>query len=310
MTVLGIDISKYQLFDTSPPNAFGWQKAYQAGGRFVMMRSTRTNPDGTIYKDLRLIDYAQNREALLLAGYYAYVRLEFDTIRQADIYLSAVSGLTLARAVIDLEGDPPRGLMPSQAAARLQTWLDRVEAATKQIPIIYTRQSWFDSYIAPSSSWRRYPLWLARYAGIDQSSRPLLDSPWGDGKYKPRDWETWTFWQYTDFGQGELFGAESKQIDLNLFNGTEQNLVDFIGGDPGQQPPPPPPAQGIVFEIQADFLNVRSGPGTGYPVVDQLKLGDQVTPGDVDGLNAWIEIAPGKWACVTLNGRRYMRVKA
>ena len=308
MTVLGIDISKYQLYDTSPSNAFGWQQAYQSGARYVIMRAVRTNPDGTVYTDLRLVDYAQSREALLLAGYYAYVRLEFDTIRQSDLALNAISGLTPARMIIDLEGDPPRGLTPSQAAGRLQTWLDRVEAATKMVPVIYTRQSWFDVYIAPSTSWKRYPLWLARYPGITQDSQPVIDSPWGDGRYKPRDWDSWTFWQYTDLGQGELFGAQSKQIDLDLFNGTEQNLIDFVGGDHGQVPPEPPPAQGIAFEIQVDFLNVRSGPGTGYAVVDQLKRGDQVSPLNVDGLNAWIEIAPGQWACVALNGRRYMQV--
>src|SRR3990172_126632 len=39
----------------------------------------------------------------------------------------------------------------------------------------------------------------------------------------PRPWSTtdhggWTFWQFTDHGDGYKYGVESKEIDLNYFN--------------------------------------------------------------------------------------------
>jgi len=307
MTVLGLDISKYQLYDSSPPGSFDWQAAYAAGARFAFLRATRANVDGSVYTDIRLDDYAQSRQFLLLAGFYAYVRLDFDPIRQADVFLAAIQDYLPARAVIDLEGQSPGSLTPTQAASRLRSWLDHVEGATGQTPIIYTRQSWFDTYIAASNDWQQYPLWLARYPGYGADYMPSIEGPFADGRFDPRDWATWTFWQYTDNGPGLSFGAQSREIDLNLFNGSEEDLVNFIGDteDPGT--PPPPPSQGNEFQVDVDLLNVRSGPGLGYSIVDRLQRGDRVAPIDIDGYHAWIEISPGKWACITLNGRRFMR---
>lgn len=306
MAVLGLDISKYQLYDSSPPGSFDWQAAYDAGARFVFMRTTRANVDGSVYTDIRLDDYAQSRQFLLLAGFYAYVRLEFDPIRQADVFLEAIQNYLPARAVIDLEGQRPGTLTPTQAAVRLRSWLDHVEAATGQTPMIYTRQSWFDSYIAASDEWQQYPLWLARYPGYGTDDRPSIDGPFSDGLFEPRDWTNWTFWQFTDNGPGLRFGAQSLEIDLDLFNGSEAELVNFIGDqdDPGT---PPPPSQGAGFQVEVDLLNVRSGPSLSYAIVDRLQRGDRVAPKDIDGYHAWIEINPGKWACVSLNGRRFMR---
>ena len=309
MTVLGIDISKYQLYDTSPPDAYDWQAAYQAGARFAFVRATRANPDGSLYTDPRLMDYVQNRQHIPIAGFYSYVRLEHDPLRQAEHLLLAIGDLPDARVAIDLEGDRPGSLTPAQAASRLQTWLDRLEAATSRLPVIYTRQGWFDAYVAPSSNWQRYPLWAARYPGIDGNYQPLLGSPWADGRYQPRDWGNWTFWQYTDFGPGARFGAQSSQIDLNLFNGSEEQLTELIGVPDGGGGTPPPVGEGLIFEVQVDFLNMRAGPGISFPVVDQLRSGDQVTAQDVDGSNAWVQVAPGRWVCVALNGRRYLVLK-
>ena len=39
----------------------------------------------------------------------------------------------------------------------------------------------------------------------------------------------WTFWQYTASGDGPAFGAESKAIDVNLFNGSMEDLKKFAG---------------------------------------------------------------------------------
>jgi len=46
------------------------------------------------------------------------------------------------------------------------------------------------------------------------------------------------FWQYTDRGDGIAWGCQSKQIDLDYWNGTLTELYDYAG----QLTPPPPPA--------------------------------------------------------------------
>ena len=53
---------------------------------------------------------------------------------------------------------------------------------------------------------KKYPLWIAHY-GVPYPSIP-------------QPWNTWNFWQFTDNGNGTLYGVESLNIDLNYFNGS------------------------------------------------------------------------------------------
>lgn len=81
----------------------------------------------------------------------------------------------------------------------------------------------------------------------------------------------------------------------------------FQGLDWGAEPPPPSDPGPLMFEVVADSLFIRSGPGQSYPVVGGLEKGQVVECENVGGWNAWVEILPGKWACVSLSGVEYMR---
>jgi hypothetical protein len=72
---------------------------------------------------------------------------------------------------------------------------------------------------------------------------------------------------------------------------------------------PEPIEQGIYMRVLAEAMNVRSGPGTNYPVVGSLKRGMTVEAMDVGGYNCWARIGPGRWAAVNTGGKRYMEVK-
>jgi len=61
--------------------------------------------------------------------------------------------------------------------------------------------------IAALNYFKQYPLWIANY-GVD---KPLVPKPWAESD--------WLFWQYTSKGDGKPYGVESKNIDLNYFNG-------------------------------------------------------------------------------------------
>lgn len=73
-------------------------------------------------------------------------------------------------------------------------------------------------------------------------------------------------------------------------------------------PEPEPARAGLPLVVTATALNVRNGPGTHYPIVDQLKAGERVTAVDLGGADCWIEIAPGQWAAVQVGGTRFMQV--
>jgi uncharacterized protein YgiM (DUF1202 family) len=61
-----------------------------------------------------------------------------------------------------------------------------------------------------------------------------------------------------------------------------------------QEPPPPSLRRGVVT---ADVLNVRSQPGVGYPVVDQLRLGAEVTIYEEQPVAGvpWYRVGVGRW---------------
>lgn len=78
-------------------------------------------------------------------------------------------------------------------------------------------------------------------------------------------------------------------------------------------PPTPPPVEhphidtpGMVLAVVVDRLNVRSGPGTTYPVVGQLAEGDTISAEMLSAKGElWAKYAKG-WAAVLYNGEVYM----
>ncbi len=60
----------------------------------------------------------------------------------------------------------------------------------------------------------------------------------------------------------------------------------------GSLSPPPPPSAGVRTRVWASALNVRSGPGSNFPVVTTIKQGEQVTVYSLD--HAWAKISPDR----------------
>ena len=90
----------------------------------------------------------------------------------------------------------------------------------------------------------------------------------------PKPWTAneWLFWQFTDRGDGKLYGVESSRIDLNYFNG---DLAAFQQRFKLSTTPPPPPGP-VWYKVTATALNVRKGTGTTFDVLGLLKKDDVV----------------------------------
>ena len=101
------------------------------------------------------------------------------------------------------------------------TFIERLKvlAPDKQIGIYTGYYYWLDhtasASIASKDYFKQYPLWIARY----NATEPLIPYPWTD----------WMLWQYTDNGAGAKYGVESKNIDLNEFNGDEKKFEEVFG---------------------------------------------------------------------------------
>ncbi len=70
-----------------------------------------------------------------------------------------------------------------------------------------------------------YDLWIASY----DTPAPRI----------PKLFTTYKMWQFSDLGDGYKYGVESKELDMNYFNGTEEEWLTYSN----QTTPPQPPTQ-------------------------------------------------------------------
>jgi lysozyme len=161
--------------------------------------------------------YKKNRDkakaAGLLFGAYHFATGS-DGLKQADNFLQTVGDDPSTLLVLDFEPNPTG---PSMSLEEARAFITHVKETTKKFPGFYSGHyikellgSNTDAVL--SQCW----LWLAQY---------------GPTPVVPKNWPTWTFWQYTDGAIGpkphEVNGVG--RCDRDKFNGTEAQLRKLWG---------------------------------------------------------------------------------
>jgi lysozyme len=194
--VEGIDVAQYQ-------GAINWSSVATAGKKFVFIRAT----DGTTNDTTFTTNWSGAKSAGIKRGPYHFFRSNIDADDQADAFLAR---FTLETGdlppVINVE-DNTGALAYAQYSNALSVFISRVAAATGKMPIIYTGSSFWNSTLNGCTSFSSCPLFIAHYTAI----KPTITT----------SWSTWRFWQYSS--SGSVSGI-SGNVDLNKFNGTEQEL--------------------------------------------------------------------------------------
>lgn len=213
-TTLGIDCSHWQN-DKSTPQKMDFKTARDAGAKFAFVKVSER---GGIDQDFEY-NWQAAKDAGLPRGGYHFLRWDLPATTQARVFCACLAGDPgELPPVADFEAPAKDGKYPSNAM--LLQFLEEVENILGRRPMIYTSPGYWKSHGnnkttgRPDSFWSIYPLWVAHY-GV---SSPTVPAPWVD----------WLFWQYTATGSGFKYGAESKGIDLNLFNGSEFDLDILI----------------------------------------------------------------------------------
>jgi len=252
----GIDVSHWQD-DKSTPQKIDFKKAKTAGAEFVFIKVSER---GSIDRDFEY-NWAAAKEAGLLRGGYHFLRWNLTGLIQARIFCDIMKDDPgELPPVADYEAPPlirpgQDPLYPSNSL--LVQFLVEVESLTNRKPMIYTSPGFWNTNgkIKGTSKfdakWEYYPLWVAHYTKAD---KPIVPKPWKD----------WLFWQFSATGNGPKYGAESKSIDLNWFNGELIDLFALAGqGDvpPPDQPPTLPPDQSgtpdlAVIRAQIEILKL------------------------------------------------------
>lgn len=122
-------------------------------------------------------------------------------------------------------------------------------------------------------------------------------------------WNNWKFWQYSSSASGRAMGIGG-DVDLDVFNGTEEDWSIYVGGAlPVTVPDVPedmpsntpddsiPPAQATTLQS----LNIRTGVGTSSPILTVAPVNtvlDVLETAYDSGRNQWIRCGYKEWACV------------
>jgi lysozyme len=119
--------------------------------------------------------------------------------------------------VADLEDKyaPKGGDTPN----KIRAFLDAAEHEFGVKPLIYTGAWWWDSWVMQNFS--DYGLLIANYKTVYPWSKPYMPRTGG--------WSNWLFWQHSATGQVPGINAS---VDLNMFNGDDAALAQFMGVAP------------------------------------------------------------------------------
>ncbi|MCC8136447.1 MAG: glycosyl hydrolase family 25 [Ruminococcus sp.] len=196
--VMGVDVSHYQ-------GEIDWQELERQNVSFAFIKATEGSGHIDEFARRNLESAAETN--IKISAYHFF---SFDSSgeTQAENYISVVGKDDINMPpVVDIEyyGDKSANKPDGEELEKILTPLmTRLEDYYGVKPIIYTTLAMYNKYKEYFSD---YPLWI----------RSVYCEP---------EFVQWKFWQYSD--KGELYGfvGEEQYIDLNVYNGSEEEFYD------------------------------------------------------------------------------------
>lgn len=196
--VMGVDVARYQ-------GVIDWNKLEEQNVSFAFIKATEGSGHIDEFAERNLENAA---ETDIKISAYHFFSFDSPGETQAENYISVVSSDEIDMPpVVDIEyygdkrSDKPD---PEETEAILRPLLERLEDYYGEKPIIYTTVPVYVKYIRNSFS--DYPLWIRNV-------------------YCEPDFIGWKFWQFCDKGELYGFSGEEKYIDLNVYNGSEEDFL-------------------------------------------------------------------------------------
>ena len=271
--ILGIDVSFWQ-------KEIDWEKVARAGIKFAFIRISQRGIDNYFKRN-----WAGAKAAGILRGAYHFCHPHTTYAWQVDHMIKYMDG--------DYGELPPVCDFEDKTNAigldYIKSFLGRLDTKWNQAklapfrdsygnypmelwrkPILYTgNDAWERMYLAKQSYWALgYPLWISHpipnmygVIGIPEvvlsgERYPNYPDPWKKMGVPP------AFWQHTYKGDGKFYGVSSLDLDMNIFLGSEKELLYMAGiGEMPEQPAPKVPKTiATRVDMPADFLRFRTRP--------------------------------------------------
>ncbi len=235
----GIDLSYWQTSLTqaaNPPRPVD----------FVIQKLTEA-----VYKDAAYETLKQQIQWIPVRGGYHYLTgpARGSWKSQADIFLAYLTddyhfwaldaekmnnyALQLPQAVSPRRAPGPNGVpalsvLDKPAAGFVESvllFMEYVSKNTSRPGLLYTNPDMWGTWLAPyQSDLARYDLWVSHYwYKPDPQAAPNYYQVRGAESMR-RDWRFWQYDKNGQGGQGKEYGVQSKGLDLNVFNGTVEEL--------------------------------------------------------------------------------------
>jgi lysozyme len=218
----GVDVSGYQ-------EAIDWQRAFSDAFRFAGIRATSYVGGKLIVDPMVSRHRSGARAAGLITYLYHFFRFDLDPIAQADFFLLA-AGEVLSGELplcLDLEWDNTskdlgyhdadhggtRQTLDEKGALAALACLQRLEAKTGMVPILYTNPYFFTGIRNPER-FAKYIPWLSAYVSSEDKIHTA-----------GLPWKKLVFWQKSE--HLVLRGANGSSVqncDLDVFEGTYAEL--------------------------------------------------------------------------------------
>lgn len=246
MRAKGIDISH-------------WQGKFIPKGNadFVIIKAS----EGTVTDNM----FLENLPAVFshpVTGAYHYFRTGINPVAQAELFSQKAAGFDFL--VVDYE--KTNNQLDDAGEAGLKAFWDTL-ARMVDIPVLlYTSPYIYrDNLCHYRDFWKSVPLWMAHYNGED----PEKGSP------EIFEGEGWRIWQYSGpgNGQGRKYGVQSANVDLNVYNGTLEDMVKWL--EKGEEPMKAPwQSKTIIFFILTLLVSIAGlfGYADYSPTPEQAQL--------------------------------------
>jgi lysozyme len=199
---LGIDLS-------AGDGTWDAAKAKSAGISFMYTKATQQTVDSTYYRNMQAA-----KDNGILRGAFHYFDFRVNELVQAKLFCDTIKAdKGELPPCIDYE-QIPTGLTKDAAQGKLWNMVCAVEAQLGVKPLIYTGYYHWADWGSTATGWTKYTLWLAWWAAESVVK-------------VPPPWTKWTFWQTIGNAHGPDYGCQALGIDLDLFNGTVDELLAF-----------------------------------------------------------------------------------
>ena len=211
-----------------------WQQRYTPKEPidFIIQRvTTGIDVDGA-YDQIK-----EDIQVVPIKGAYHYLRSTYDWKEQADLFLE----WSVDHDFLVCDFEPKNNTMSRIFAENAGKFCAYVRSESKKKTLLYTNAPTYQGYMLQFGvTWMsEWPLWIAQYPYKAWNERlaEIPNETYGWNPRTPAGRSQWSIWQYTSKGKGPDWGVDSWDVDLDVFNGTPEEMDVWLGLSTETQPP-------------------------------------------------------------------------